>query len=89
MCLILFTAALALVFRDMFAYISALTGSIGSALLSYILPCIFHISLHKDTMSKWTFAKDVFLILFGIIGGTMGVVVTVMQMVEAFTVKNN
>lgn len=78
------TAMIAVAFRSQFAYIAALTGSIGSSLLSYILPCIFHIILQRRHVSKWIVAKDLGLIVFGVIGGSMGMIVTVMEIVRTF-----
>lgn len=83
--LITCTACIALVFRSQFAYIAALTGSIGSSLLSYILPPIFHISLRRHEMSKWVIAKDIGLIVFGVVGGLMGMSVTIQEIVTAFS----
>jgi len=82
--LVLLTAVIAVVFRSQFAYIAALTGSIGSSLLSYILPCIFHIKLQRRTMSKWIFAKDLGLIMLGVVGGIMGMTVTILEIVRTF-----
>jgi len=82
--LICITAAVAIVFREMFAFISALTGSIGSSLLLYILPCVFHISLKKRTMSRWIYCKNILIIIFGVVGGVMGVTITLMKIYEKF-----
>lgn len=79
--LITFTAGIALIFRFQFAYIAALTGSIGSSLLSYIIPSIIHMRLVKN---KWVRIKDSFLIVFGILGGVCGVTVTIMELIESF-----
>ena len=83
--LVIITAAIALVFRSQFAYIAALTGSVGSSLLSFILPPIFHMSLLGfKKMSAWGRAKDIFFVLFGIVGGTMGLSITIREIIDAF-----
>ena len=82
--LVIFTAACALAFRSQFAYISALTGSIGSSLLSYILPPMFDISLRGHKMSRAARIKNLFLMLFGVVLGLMGLYVTMKEIVESF-----
>ena len=64
MLLVSFTAAIALVFRFQFVYIAALTGAIGSSVLSYIIPALCHIRLiDRGRWGLW--AMDIFLIIFG------------------------
>eukprot|EP00111_Clytia_hemisphaerica_P001364 TCONS_00003874-protein len=82
--LVAFTAACALAFRSQFAYIAALTGSIGSSLLSYILPCMFDLALRKRKMSTGAKIVNIFLIVFGVVLGLMGMVVTLMEIAESF-----
>ena len=84
MVLVLSTAAVAVIFRSQFAYIAAITGSVGSSLLSYILPCLFHLILQRGNLSKWIIAKDVAFIIFGIVGGGMGLAVTISEVVRTF-----
>ena len=68
--------------RDYYAYISAMSGSIGSSVLAFILPCTFHLIIKKDTLPTGIVVKDIFLILFGIIGGIVGFVTTLIRIVE-------
>jgi len=82
--LVIITAMIALKFRSEFAYIAALTGSIGSSLLSYILPPLFHMSLEGRKMKRWVKVKNVILIIFGVILGVMGLTVTIQGLVESF-----
>ena len=81
--LVIFTAAVALVFRFQFAYIAALTGSIGSSLLSFIIPALCHIHL-TGHQNRWWKLKDLFLIFFGVLGGVSGLVVTLGELVDSF-----
>ncbi|KAJ7371088.1 hypothetical protein OS493_027776 [Desmophyllum pertusum] len=83
--LVLTTAGIAIALKDDFAYVSALVGSLGSATLGFILPCIFHLVLCKDSNTTLTKVKDYLFIAFGIVGGVIGVTVTIMQIVEQFT----
>ena len=68
--------------KNKFAYVSALTGSLGSSVLAYILPCIFHIVLYKNTNSVAVVIKDIIIVVFGIVGGVVGVVITIQDMVK-------
>jgi len=82
--LVTFTAGCALLFRSQFAYIAALTGSIGSSLLSYILPPIFDLALRRRKMRRAVFVKNISLIVFGVVLGVMGLYVTMSEIVESF-----
>ena len=72
----------AYVARDYYAYVGALSGSLGSSLLAFILPCLFHLIIKKDSLSSWILAKDILLILFGIAAGIVGVVTTLIKIIE-------
>lgn len=73
---------LAYVCRDYYAYITALSGSIGSSLLAFILPCIFHLIIKRDTISTGIVVKDIMLILFGIVAGLVGFVTTLIKIIK-------
>ncbi|XP_074639282.1 uncharacterized protein LOC141897569 isoform X1 [Acropora palmata] len=75
--LVLITAGMAVLLKDEFAYVNALIGSLGSSVLAYILPCTFHLILFKNTNSVPVVIKNIVFILFGIVGGLVGVVITV------------
>ncbi|XP_031571847.1 amino acid transporter AVT3C-like [Actinia tenebrosa] len=83
--LVLLTAGVAIALKDDFAYVGALCGSLGSSTLGFILPCIFHNVLLKETNSKLTVAKNYLLQLFGVVGGAVGVAVTITQIVKQFS----
>ena len=73
--------------KDEFAYALALIGSMGSSLLAYVLPCICHLIFFKETNSYFSTVKDVALIVFGIVGGITGVVVTIQNIVMDFNAR--
>lgn len=83
--LVLTTAGIAIALKDDFAYVSAIVGSIGSSTLGFILPCVFHLVLCKDSSTTLTRVKDCLFIAFGILGGVIGVAVTIQQIVEQFS----
>ncbi|XP_028406582.1 amino acid transporter AVT3B-like [Dendronephthya gigantea] len=72
----------AYVSRNYYAYVSALSGSIGSSLLAFILPCAFHLIIKRDTLPTLIVAKDIILILFGIIAGIVGFVTTLIKIIK-------
>ncbi|XP_033104483.1 amino acid transporter AVT3B-like isoform X2 [Anneissia japonica] len=84
---VLIQTGLAIVFKDQFVYINAINGSIGSTLLAYILPAVISIKLAGQDISRLVFAKNIFLILFGILGGLSGLIVTIYNMVKHFQGK--
>jgi proton-coupled amino acid transporter len=67
--------------RDYYAYVGSLSGSLGSSLLAFILPCSFHLIIKKDTLPSGIVAKDILLILFGIIAGIVGFVTTLIKII--------
>ena len=73
---------IAYVGRDYYAYISALTGSIGSSVLAFILPCTFHLIIKRNLISTYIVTKDVLLIVFGIISGIVGFVTTLIKIIK-------
>ena len=68
--------------RNYFAYISALSGSVGSSLLAFILPCCFHLIIKRNILPIFIVAKDILLILFGIIAGLVGLVTTLIKIIK-------
>ena len=83
--LVLSTAGIAIALEDDFAFVSAIVGSVGSSTLGFILPCVFHLVLCKETNTRLIKAKDCLLITFGLVGGVVGLTVTIMQMVKQFS----
>lgn len=61
---------------------NALIGSLGSSVLAYILPCIFHLVLFKHSNSVGVVIKDITFIILGVVGGIVGVVITVENIVK-------
>ena len=66
------TAVSAMFLKNYFFYVSAITGSLGSVLLAYVLPCYFHIKLCPNEMTKWVFGKNVAIMAFGMAAGVAG-----------------
>jgi hypothetical protein len=60
----------------------------GSSVLAFILPCVFHLVLFKDSNSALVVIKNITLIVFGIVGGIVGIVITVQTIVKDFKHKN-
>ena len=83
--IVLTTAGIAIALKDDFAYVSAIVGSVGSSTLGFILPCVFHMVLCKDTNTRLTKVKDCLFVAFGVIGGVVGVTVTIQQIVQQFS----
>lgn len=80
--LVVITAGFAVLLKSEFAYVTALIGSMGSSVLAYILPCTFHLVLFKHTNSVGVVIKDIVFIIFGVVGGIVGVVITVQNIVK-------
>lgn len=57
-------------------------GSISSATLAFILPPIYFMKVFKGRLSKPTIGFNIFLIVFGSVGGAFSCVVGIMNMVK-------
>ncbi|XP_077992695.1 uncharacterized protein LOC144446744 [Glandiceps talaboti] len=79
--LVITTLVFAILFSDSFAYITAVVGAVGSSLLAFILPCIFHLKLKWNELSKALIVKDISIIIVGTTGGIVSLVVVIQQMV--------
>ncbi|XP_064621004.1 uncharacterized protein LOC135483870 isoform X2 [Lineus longissimus] len=79
---VLVIGGLSVLLRNNFAYISAFVGSCGSTALAYVLPCLFHIKIKGRELHPVIIAKNVIIIIFGVVGGITGVVVTVQQIIH-------
>ena len=57
------------------------TGALGSAPLSFILPCVFHMKLLKNEMPWYIKVKDILIIVLSVSILAAGGVVVVQQIV--------
>ena len=67
--------SLALLLAIMVPHFGLLMGVIGSftgTCLCFIFPCYFHLKLRWETLSKWQVFVDVFIIVFGVAAGSLG-----------------
>eukprot|EP00043_Microstomoeca_roanoka_P008276 m.79723 g.79723 ORF g.79723 m.79723 type:complete len:473 (+) comp14175_c0_seq3:91-1509(+) len=62
--------------------IISLIGSLGSGLLALILPPLMHLIIFKKA-SLWSKAKDVFIIVFGVVGSIAGTYVSLKELIKA------
>ena len=81
--LVLLQLGVAVVMRDKYAYFSAIMGAVGSSFLAYMLPAAVNIKLNRRaTGQTLVLFKDVFTLLFGIVGSVLGLVVTIQSIVS-------
>ncbi|XP_035681213.1 amino acid transporter AVT3B-like isoform X3 [Branchiostoma floridae] len=70
-CLVLTTGMVVLLIPS-FSTIMSLLGSTCCALLAFILPGLFHMRIHRESISKCHYALDVFFIVLGVVGSVVG-----------------
>jgi amino acid permease len=70
--LVAITAMLAMLLKDYFFYVGAFTGSVGSVLLAYVMPCYFHLRLCPGELTGFVYFKDVAIMVFGVLAGLAG-----------------
>lgn len=49
------------------------SGAVGSTVLAYILPCVFHLKLHWHHLPLLVKVKDIVIILIGLLCGIAGI----------------
>ena len=68
-----------------FGLLMAFVGSFAGTLLSFIFPCAFHIALKKKQLKWSAILVRIFVIIFGILCGTLGLFFSGRDLVEAFS----
>ncbi|XP_062612262.1 uncharacterized protein LOC134274037 [Saccostrea cucullata] len=86
MLIVLTATGLAIIFRNSFALVAAFTGAIGSSMLAYILPCLFHLKLCHRDLSWFICIKDVTIIVLGILCSVVSLYSVIIQLVKNTTV---
>jgi len=67
-----------------FGLFIGLIGSLGSSALAFVIPCLFHLKIFKGELSLWIQIKNWALIVFGVIGGVVGTVITVKDLASYY-----
>ena len=79
--------SLALFLAIMVPHFGLLMGVIGSftgTCLCFIFPCYFHLKLRWETLSKWQVFVDVFIIVFGVVAGSLGLAFSTKALVMTY-----
>ena len=79
--LVSITAIVAVIVPN-FALLIGLIGSAGSAAISFVLPGLFHLKVHKGNLTIRERLVDYAIILFGLVGGLVGTVQTISSMTK-------
>lgn len=61
------------VFTFCLHYMLFFSGAVGSTVLAYILPCVFHLKLHWHHLPLLVKVKDIVIILVGFLCGIAGI----------------
>lgn len=85
--LVIFTMFSA-IFVPHFAILMGLIGSFTGTMLSFVLPCVFYVSLKRHTMPWYTVLGNVIIILLGLLLGAMGVYYSSRALILAFQGKS-
>ncbi|CAG5117101.1 unnamed protein product [Candidula unifasciata] len=79
---VLFAAGIAVLMRNLFAYVSAFIGAVGSSLLAYVLPCIFHLRLCWHKLGYGIRIKDICIIVFGVVASLVSLYTTILEVLN-------
>ncbi|XP_064602591.1 uncharacterized protein LOC135468322 isoform X2 [Liolophura sinensis] len=83
-CLVMLACGVAILCRNFYAYFAAFIGAVGSTMLAYILPCIFHLKLAGFRLSRGIWVKNMLIVLIGICGGVMSVYAVIRDVILTF-----
>lgn len=72
------TAAVAMLAGKRFGLFQSLVGSLGASCLAYTAPAFFHYVTFREDSSASVKAKDIGIVIFGIVGAVMGTATTIM-----------
>ena len=75
--------AVAVVFREKFGLFSAFVGAVGSTLLAYVLPSLFHVKIFGASLSLRRKCMDYVLSGIGVTVGACAMYVIVREMVNS------
>lgn len=67
-----------------FALLMGLIGNFTGAMLSFVWPCYFHMTLKWDTLELRTITWEVFIICIGLFCGVIGIITSFTALVEAY-----
>ncbi|XP_053391552.1 uncharacterized protein LOC123563758 isoform X2 [Mercenaria mercenaria] len=80
--IVVVAAGLAVILKDNFAYVGAFVGAVGSSVLAFILPCLFHLRLCWHEIGVFIKVKDILIIAFGVFSSIISVVSVVERIVN-------
>ena len=58
-------------------------GALGSTMLAYILPCLFHLKLRWQALPPAIKVKDITIIIIGVCCGAAGVYSVLLQIISS------
>lgn len=82
-CCLVFLAAGVAVAIPNFGLLIGLIGALGSSALQFIFPALFHLVAFKHD-PWWYRSLSLFYIFFGVVGGVLGTVQTVQQIIDKY-----
>eukprot|EP00050_Salpingoeca_kvevrii_P015154 m.44036 g.44036 ORF g.44036 m.44036 type:complete len:490 (+) comp6184_c0_seq1:2677-4146(+) len=74
------TILMGMLLKDAFSYVGAIVGAVGSSALSFIIPPLMLVRLTWSEMGMPCITFNYSIILFGLLGGAVGLYVTVRSM---------
>ncbi|XP_060600506.1 proton-coupled amino acid transporter 2-like isoform X2 [Ruditapes philippinarum] len=80
--IVVLAGGLAVILKDNFAYVGAFVGAVGSSVLAFILPCLFHLRLCWNELNVFIKFKDIFIIVFGVFASIISVISVIQRIVK-------
>merc|ERR1719244_2322766 len=65
-----------------FGLIMGVVGSFTGSSLCFVFPCVFHCMLRKNSITRWQYWFNIFVIAFGVIAGATGIVFSMKELIH-------
>lgn len=59
-------------------------GAVGSSVLGFILPCLFHLKMCWSDLNVFVKAKDIIIVIFGVFASVISVVSVIQRIVRDY-----
>lgn len=80
--IVFLTAGVAVMAGASFGLFQALVGSFGASALAYTAPALLHYLTFQDQLSRIAKAKDLGIVMFGVVGAMIGTLTSVWEIVQ-------
>ena len=68
--------------KYVYDYFCLFAGALGSSVLAYILPCLFHMKICWHDLNPFVKAKDIIIIIFGLVASLVSAYTVIQEIAK-------